>query len=81
MKLRMSEFDDDFSEDFAEGSEVITHEYICVLMMSSFQTGHSLLKSIRLKPYTMACLKFSIGILTIEVFYLNTCTATRVKVI
>ena len=41
MKLRMSEFDDDFSEDFAEGSEVITLEYICVLMMSSFQTEHS----------------------------------------
>jgi len=24
MKLRMSEFDENFSEDFAEGSEVIT---------------------------------------------------------
>ena len=43
MKLRMSEFDDDFSEDFAEGSEVITLEYICV-MMSSFQTGHFLIE-------------------------------------
>ena len=74
MKLRMSEFDDDFSEDFAEGSEVITHKYICVLTMSSFQTGHSVIEEYQTQALYNALLK-------IQHWDLNTCTETRVKVI
>ena len=38
MKLRMSEFDEDFSDDFAEGSEVRLRPAINILHMD----GHSL---------------------------------------
>ena len=35
MKLRMSEFDEDFSDDFAEGSEVRVQLAINILMIDS----------------------------------------------